>query len=107
MRHFSTAVGAVALMAAGLATPASAATPKDTLVIAWNLDNLYTFDPAQIGEVNSDEFMGNVCDSLLTTAYDDPSKLQPHLAESWTRSPDGLTYTIAYDTKREEVLVSN
>lgn len=72
---------------------ASAATPSDALVIAWNLDDVITLDPAQIGEVNSDEFMTNVCDSLLTTAHDDAAKLLPKLAESWAISPDGLTYT--------------
>ena len=82
--------GAVLALGMGAAV---AATPSDTLVIAWALDDVITLDPAQIGEVNTDEFMGNVCDSLLTTAYDDPSKLLPSLAESWTVSPDRMTYT--------------
>jgi hypothetical protein len=33
-----------------LAGAAPAATPKDALVMAWNLDALITFDPAQIAE---------------------------------------------------------
>ena len=93
MRHFSTAVGAVALMAAGLATPASAATPKDTLVIAWNLDNLYTFDPAQIGETTTDEIMNNVCDPLILQSYEKSADLIPGIAESWSISEDGKQWT--------------
>ena len=55
MRHISTAAGALALLAASFMSPANAETPRDALVIAWNLDNLYTFDPAAIGETTTDE----------------------------------------------------
>ncbi len=92
MRHFSTAVGA-ALLAATLAAPANAATPKDTFVIAWNLDNLYTFDPAQIGETTTDEIMNNVCDPLLLTDYGSAEKLVPGMAESYSISEDGKVWT--------------
>ena len=86
---FRTAL-AVALLAS---VSAQAATPKDALVIAWNLDALITFDPAQIGEVNGNDIVSNVCDSL--TRYDpkDVSRVIPSMAESWTTSPDGLTLT--------------
>ena len=93
MRHISTAAGITALLAASLATPASAATPRDTLVIAWNLDNLYTFDPAQIGEVTTDEIMNNVCDPLILTSYDSAKELVPGIAESWSISEDGKLWT--------------
>jgi len=89
MRHISTAVGAAALLAASLATPAGAATPRDTLVIAWNLDNLYTFDPAQIGETTTDEIMNSVCDPLILQSYDKSADLIPGIAESWSISEDG------------------
>ena len=50
----------------GVATqPAAAATPKDALVMAWNLDALITLDPAQIGEVNGNDIMINVCNRLV------------------------------------------
>ena len=93
MRHISTAMGALALLAAGFAPPAGAATPKDTLVIAWNLDNLYTFDPAQIGETTTDELMNNVCDPLILTSYESAEKLIPGIAEKWSISEDGMTWT--------------
>lgn len=77
-----------------LAAPgARAATPKDTLVIAWNLDALITFDPAQIGEVNGNDIVSNVCDTLVRYDTKDFSKVVPSMAQSWSTSPDGLTLT--------------
>jgi len=71
-----------------------AATPRDTLVMAWNLDALITFDPAQIGEVNgADIIVGNVCSTLVRYDPKDTSKILPGAAESWSSSPDGLTLT--------------
>ena len=72
---------------------ARAATPKDTLVMAWNLDALITFDPAQIAEVNGNDIIRNVCDPLVAFDLKDVSKIVPAAAESWTTSPDGLTLT--------------
>ncbi len=93
MRHITTAASALVLFAASWAAPAGAATPKDTLVIAWNLDNLYTFDPAAIGETTTDEIMNNVCDPLLLTSYESAEKLIPGIAESWSISEDGKVWT--------------
>jgi peptide/nickel transport system substrate-binding protein len=71
-----------------------AATPQDALVMAWNLDALITFDPAQIGEVNgADIITGNVCSTLVRYDPKDMTKIIPGTAESWSTSPDGLTLT--------------
>jgi peptide/nickel transport system substrate-binding protein len=71
-----------------------AATPRDALVMAWNLDALITFDPAQIGEVNgNDIIVGNVCTPLVSYDPNDISHIVPAAAESWSTSPDGLTLT--------------
>ena len=79
-----------ALLFAGAA---QAVTPKDALVIAWNLDALITFDPAQIAEVNGNDIVRNVCDPLVGYDPNDAAKITTHTAESWTVSPDGLTIT--------------
>jgi len=76
-----------------LAGHAQAATPKDTLVMAWNLDALITFDPAQIAEVNGNDIISNVCDPLVNYDLKDVSKIVPGTAASWSTSPDGLTLT--------------
>ena len=85
-----------ALLAAFLLLPAAtrAATPRDALVMAWNLDALITLDPAQIGEVNgNDIILGNVCTPLVNYDPKDVSHVIPGAAESWSASPDGLTLT--------------
>jgi len=74
--------------------PSQAATPRDALVMAWNLDALITLDPAQIGEVNgNDIILGNVCTPLVDYDPKDVSRIIPAAAESWSTSPDGLTLT--------------
>lgn len=88
-------IGMTVGMAAALLVPASAIakTPNDTLVMAWSLAIYRTLDPADIGEAFVDEVMNNVCDPLIFLDYDDPSKLVPGIAESWSVSEDGQTYT--------------
>jgi peptide/nickel transport system substrate-binding protein len=90
---------AIALVLA--ASPASAATPKDALVMAWNLDAIITIDPAQIAEINGNDIMGNVCDTLVTLDYKDVSQFRPKMAESWAVSADGrtMTFTLRADLK--------
>src|SRR5690606_40413405 len=80
-------------MVAALGAPALAETPPNALVMAYNIDAITTFDPAQIAEAVTDEFITNICDSLANFAPDDESTSVPSLAESWDVSEDGLTIT--------------
>ncbi len=85
---------AAGLLATALAsTPAPAKTPKDTLVLGWTLAIYRTLDPADIGETFVDEMMNNVCDPLVFQDYENPAKLVPGIAESWSVTDDALTYT--------------
>ncbi|MFK8252907.1 ABC transporter substrate-binding protein [Ancylobacter terrae] len=84
---------ALALMLAGTAPAALAATPKDTLVLAWAIDDIITLDPGEAFEISAGEIMGNSYDRLVRFDPADPSKLYGDLAESWTVSPDGKTFT--------------
>ncbi len=72
---------------------ASAETPKDTLVQAWQIDDLITLDPAEIFEFSGAEYGAQVYDRLVTYPVDDVENLQGHVAESWEISEDGQTYT--------------
>ncbi|MBM3532792.1 MAG: ABC transporter substrate-binding protein [Alphaproteobacteria bacterium] len=82
------------ILAATLAAAsAQAATPKDALVMAWNLDALISLDPAQIAEVNGNDIMINVCNRLVQPNIKDVARIEPQLAESWSSSEDGLTLT--------------
>ncbi len=61
--------------AAALSPQAQAATPRDALVMAWNLDALITFDPAQIAEVNGNDIIRNVCEPLVNYDLKKPEKV--------------------------------
>jgi peptide/nickel transport system substrate-binding protein len=72
---------------------AMAATPKDTLVVAFAFDDIITMDPAESFEISAGEIMGNTYDRLMRYDVNDPSKLLPDIAKSWKVSADGKTYT--------------
>ncbi|WP_455479068.1 ABC transporter substrate-binding protein [Bartonella sp. B23] len=74
----------------------SAKTPTDTLVMAWNLDAISTFDPAQLNDHYGNEIVLNVCDNLVDTATDDAAKIVPSLAKSWDVSGDDQSTVIAF-----------
>ncbi|GAA5108262.1 ABC transporter substrate-binding protein [Bartonella jaculi] len=74
----------------------SAKTPADTLVMAWNIDGINTFDPAQINDVYANEIVVNVCDNLVSAAEDDPAKMVPSLATHWDVSDDGQGTVITF-----------
>ncbi len=89
----SAAALAVATAFALPATSVLAATPKDTLVVTWAIDDIITMDPGEAFEISAGEVMGNSYDRLLRYDVNDPSKLVPDVAKSWTVSPDDKTYT--------------
>ncbi|MBX4335136.1 ABC transporter substrate-binding protein [Bartonella raoultii] len=66
----------------------SAKTPANTLVMALDLGTIDTFDPAQINDRYGNEIIVNICDSLIDSATDDPTKIVPSLAKSWDVSND-------------------
>ncbi|WP_420344964.1 ABC transporter substrate-binding protein [Paenirhodobacter sp.] len=86
-----TASACIAAVASGL--PAAAATPADTLVEALAIDDIITLDPGEAFELSTAEITANSYSLLVRLDANDTSKIQPDLAESWTISEDGLTYT--------------
>ena len=75
------------------AVGAMAATPKDTLVVAWAIDDIITMDPGESFEISAGEILGNTYDRLLRYDVNDPSRLVADLASAWAVSGDGKTYT--------------
>nr|WP_319392512.1 ABC transporter substrate-binding protein [uncultured Desulfobacter sp.] len=73
--------------------PVQAATPKDTLVMAFNIDEIISLDPAEIFEFASAEYAANAYDRLINYNVDNVSEIYPGIAQSWEISDDGLTYT--------------
>jgi peptide/nickel transport system substrate-binding protein len=70
-----------------------AETPQDTLVMASQIDDIITLDPAEVFEFSGAEYAANVYDRLVTYPPDDVEKLQGHVAASWEIADDGKTYT--------------
>jgi peptide/nickel transport system substrate-binding protein len=72
---------------------AVAATPADTLVIAKNIDDIITLDPAEAYELTGIEVVTNIYDRVMRFEPTDINKLAPGVAESYTVSEDGKTIT--------------
>jgi peptide/nickel transport system substrate-binding protein len=76
-----------------LAHPLAAQTPQNALVMAWNIDSISSFDPAQVGEVVTNEILQNTCDTLVSFDPDNEAEVLPALAKSWEISEDGRRFT--------------
>jgi peptide/nickel transport system substrate-binding protein len=92
MRHVAKLMAASAFTAL-MATTAYAQTPKDTVVMAKQIDDIITLDPAEAFEFSGVEVVANVYDKLIGVDLAKNNALTPELAQSWTVSPDNLTYT--------------
>jgi peptide/nickel transport system substrate-binding protein len=91
LRQFKYALFAGVLLS--LSPVAFADTPADTLVIAINLDDILTLDPAEAYEFSGIEIIANSYDRIMRFEPTDISKLAPGVAESYTVSDDGKTLT--------------
>jgi len=93
--RFAKLLIAAGLLGAGLlAEPALADTPKDTLVIAKQIDDIITLDPAEVFEFSGGEVIANVYDRIMTYEAEDTEKLVPGVAEGHSVSDDGRTITL-------------
>ncbi|WP_020594467.1 ABC transporter substrate-binding protein [Kiloniella laminariae] len=86
---------ATAISVPALSVPPSfAATPDDILVVANRIDDIISLDPQEMFEFAGTDYANNVYDSLVSFDPKDLSKgYEPSLAESWTISEDGKTFT--------------
>ncbi|WP_322085490.1 ABC transporter substrate-binding protein [Burkholderia sp. BCC1999] len=87
------ALAAASVLAAVPLAAAHAETPKDLFVMATLLDEFTTLDPGEIYELVPEEYVANTYDRLVRVDLRDPSKFNGDVAQSWTVSTDGLTYT--------------
>ncbi len=72
---------------------AFAETPKDTLVIAKTIDDIISLDPAEAYEFMGIEVIANTYDRIMRLEPTDITKLVPGVAEGYTVSDDGKTFT--------------
>jgi peptide/nickel transport system substrate-binding protein len=91
MRSCRLVVTALLLVALSLVTGASAAPPKDAMVVGL-LAEPVTMDPPQITDLNSTRVIKRMFEGLTAQELG-TYKIVPGLAQSWDISKDGLTYT--------------
>ena len=85
-----------AMMAGALMTMvpmAHAATPADTLVIAKQIDDIISLDPAEAYELSGIEVISNTYDRIMRFEPTDVNSLVPGVAESVTVGDDHKTFT--------------
>ncbi|MGO6848547.1 ABC transporter substrate-binding protein [Rhizobium ruizarguesonis] len=93
-RNFRMLSAGAALSLLMMAAPSAfAETPKDTLVEGFAIDDIITMDPGEAFELSTAEITTNSYSLLVRLDMDDTSKVKGDLAESWSVSDDGLTYT--------------
>jgi peptide/nickel transport system substrate-binding protein len=83
------------LMALALSLSAQAAPPKDTFVMAKDISDIITLDPAEVFEFSGGEVIANIYDRLMMFEPENLTTLVGGVAESWDISEDGKTITFA------------
>ena len=89
VKAFLVALAASVLVATG---PARAATPDDTFVIAKDVADIITMDPAEVFELTTGEIIANIYDRVMMFEPEDLKTLVGGVVESWeisavSRSP--------------------
>lgn len=92
-REMLAASAAAPLAAALTPAPARAASPAGVLVMAKQIDDIISFDPAESYEFTDNECCGNIYRRLVAPDHSDANKVVGDLAESWTVSADGKVFT--------------
>ena len=116
MRLFRAALLAAA-MALPLAPTASlAATPADVLVVAQNIDDIVSIDPAEAYEFSSGEYVTQTYDRLVQYDAPDVKTLAAGLATEWKADDaaktitftlrDGVKFTSGNPLRAEDVVYS-
>ncbi|WGF90153.1 ABC transporter substrate-binding protein [Marinivivus vitaminiproducens] len=100
MRPLRPLVAATAMLLA-LSAPAFAETPDDTLVQAWQIDDIISLDPAEVFEFSASEITGNTYERLIGYDINNVSDMFGSVAESWSVSEDGRTITFKVREDRE------
>ena len=84
---------AAAVAAPAVLSGAHAATPKGIAVMAKQIDDIVSFDPAESYEFTNGEVDANCYRRLIRPDENDATKIEGDLAENWDVSKDGLTFT--------------
>jgi peptide/nickel transport system substrate-binding protein len=90
LKRFLLALAAVALT--GISA-VQAETPKSTFVMAKDISDIITLDPAEVFELSGGEITANLYDRVMMFEPENLTKLVGGVAESWEVSGDGKTIT--------------
>lgn len=94
MKYVPNIAKAMAVSLVSLSTaPVLAETPANALVIAQNIDDIVTIDPASAYEFSSGEYVTNTYDQLVQYDAENTTVLAAGLAESWTIDAAAKTVT--------------
>lgn len=96
-RRFLAGCSAVPFVSYLSLNSAFAATPPTMLVMAMQIDNMTSLDPAESFEAIGSEVAGNLYQRLVMPNPDKPSEIKGELAQSWEVSNDGKTFTFHLD----------
>ncbi|WP_424965302.1 ABC transporter substrate-binding protein [Dinoroseobacter sp. S375] len=94
MYHSTKTLLAGVAVAALTAGPLWAETPDTILVVAQNIDDIVTIDPASAYEFSSGEYVANTYDTLVRYDAMDTTVLAPALATEW--EIDGASKTVTF-----------
>lgn len=84
---------AIALSLGATVSQVQAATPPDTLIQAWAIDDVITLDPAEVFEFTASEVLGNAYQGLVGYDVNDVTDIFGVVAEKWEISEDGKTFS--------------
>lgn len=91
LKRLLCAATALALLGAGSIAPA--ATPKNTFVMAKDIADIITLDPAEVFELTTGEVIANLYDRVMMFEPENLTKLVGGVVESWEMSANGKTIT--------------
>lgn len=95
MYHFRQVLLAGFAACAMAAVPLQAETPDNILVVAQNIDDIVTIDPASAYEFSSGEYVANTYDTLVRYDAADTTVLAPALATGWQIDAESKTVTFS------------
>ena len=88
--RFLAGIAMVAMLGTGSSL---AATPKNTFVMAKDIADIITMDPAEVFELTTGEIIANIYDRVMMFEPEDLQTLVGGVAESWEVSNQGKTIT--------------
>ncbi|WP_448951491.1 ABC transporter substrate-binding protein [Labrys neptuniae] len=116
MKHLKAALFAASMLAPFALVSAQAATPASALVVAQNIDDIVSIDPAEAYEFTSGEYVTQTYDRLVQYDAADLKKLSPGLASAWNVDEkaktitftlrSGVTFTSGNPLRAEDVVYS-